>query len=891
AVNIAGATGASYTTQATTAALNGAKFDVVVSNSTGNTTSATATLTVNEGAPPTLSAQPQDQSVLAGAAATFSVTATGTGTLSYQWRQNAANIAGATGTSYITQAATAALNGASFDVVITDAAGCTTSAAATLTVTAPAGPSYYVAVNGSDTADGSASAPFATLGRAQRAMRQSPIKTTQIYGGTYYLSSQLTLTALDMGETWEAVTGAKVVISGGQLLSGWTSQSGGVYSTKAAQPVGIDLEVGGVRQMPATLGYDPQRPFISGWRKIPQKQASNFGVTFEIDPADMTASVKPGAILQEIDFLRYTDQITKIVNVDADNNTITVADQFNTGSTIAGTSGSWRILSDPADLSAPGQFAYDAATSTVYLETMDGDDPSPRAVVSAELSTLITLNNVSRVTISGLTFADTASDRYNYAGIFLDKVATIMATDLSNSAICNNSFVNAGNGISLIRSSNNSIAGNSFEQIGGSGILLTTNSNHNSVTHNSMTGLGRINLGSTGIHLENSANNTIDSNTIDGSGRWGVDLFPSDGVSLVKNTVSNNIIRNTSQQTNDTGAIYSYAGTSPGYVKESTVITGNRIENLGGLLRDSDGNYKAGSTFGIYMDDQVSGVTMTNNVMESNGSGMFLCHGCAGNSASNNVVILQGPAQYDRGAAGISYSTGDMIFKGTTSVGLMPSYFPAGLETTTIVVQLSGQASGNTGAEFSVSVDGEIIGTGIATEAIADYAFTTPIAPHKMHQIGIALTNGATSGTSTTALHNLALFVNNTAVNLVAPEATGNYGAYGLVVGNDALLVTNFSSTNNIIFRDGGSSEDLMDWTDWSEPSYRDPNPGVINYNVMYQGIAKAGDTIFGSQPVNANSALANPMFNNANAGDYTLEMSSPAVALGFNTDGVPLAP
>jgi parallel beta-helix repeat protein len=110
--------------------------------------------------------------------------------------------------------------------------------------------------------------------------------------------------------------------------------------------------------------------------------------------------------------------------------------------------------------------------------------------------------------------------------------------------------------------------------MGGSGIFVTANSNHNQVTGNTMTGLGKINVGTSGIHLENSANNLIDSNTIDGSGRWGVDLYPTDGVSLVGNTVSNNVIRNTSQQTADTGAIYSYAGTSPGYVNESTTITG-----------------------------------------------------------------------------------------------------------------------------------------------------------------------------------------------------------------------------------------------------------------------------------------------------------------------------
>ena len=45
---------------------------------------------------PTITVQPHSQSVTAGATATFSVTATGSPLLSYQWRKNGANIAAAT---------------------------------------------------------------------------------------------------------------------------------------------------------------------------------------------------------------------------------------------------------------------------------------------------------------------------------------------------------------------------------------------------------------------------------------------------------------------------------------------------------------------------------------------------------------------------------------------------------------------------------------------------------------------------------------------------------------------------------------------------------------------------------------------------------------------------
>jgi hypothetical protein len=141
--NISGATSSSYTTPATTSADNGSTFNIVVSNSVGNVTSNTATLTVNAAAvAPTVTTQPANQTVTAGQTATFSVVAAGTAPLSYQWQKNGANISGATSSSYTTPATTSSDSGATFKVVISNSAGNTTSNAATLTVnTAQAGPS------------------------------------------------------------------------------------------------------------------------------------------------------------------------------------------------------------------------------------------------------------------------------------------------------------------------------------------------------------------------------------------------------------------------------------------------------------------------------------------------------------------------------------------------------------------------------------------------------------------------------------------------------------------------------------------------------------------------------------------------------------------------------
>lgn len=83
---------------------------------------------------PTISSQPAAQSVIAGQTATFSVTATGTAPLAYQWSKNGTAISGATAASYTTPATTSADNGANFTVAVSNSGGNVTSNAAALTV-------------------------------------------------------------------------------------------------------------------------------------------------------------------------------------------------------------------------------------------------------------------------------------------------------------------------------------------------------------------------------------------------------------------------------------------------------------------------------------------------------------------------------------------------------------------------------------------------------------------------------------------------------------------------------------------------------------------------------------------------------------------------------------
>jgi hypothetical protein len=128
----------SYTTPTLAMSDSGATFQVIVSNGVNpSATSNPATLTVNPASvAPTITTQPSNATVTAGATATFTVVATGTAPLSYQWQRNNSPIANAPNSpSYTTATLSTADSGATFRVVVSNGVNPpATSTSATLTV-------------------------------------------------------------------------------------------------------------------------------------------------------------------------------------------------------------------------------------------------------------------------------------------------------------------------------------------------------------------------------------------------------------------------------------------------------------------------------------------------------------------------------------------------------------------------------------------------------------------------------------------------------------------------------------------------------------------------------------------------------------------------------------
>jgi len=144
-----GGTTAAFTTVATTQAMDGYQYRVVLTNTCGSTTqtlnSNAATLTM-DCTNPTVTMQPLDTTVMSGVPAGFLINATDVNTYQWQWRANAnstwADVTPAEGTggttnAFTTNATTQQMDGYQYRVVLTNACGITLTDSAALTICIP----------------------------------------------------------------------------------------------------------------------------------------------------------------------------------------------------------------------------------------------------------------------------------------------------------------------------------------------------------------------------------------------------------------------------------------------------------------------------------------------------------------------------------------------------------------------------------------------------------------------------------------------------------------------------------------------------------------------------------------------------------------------------------
>jgi alpha-tubulin suppressor-like RCC1 family protein len=135
--DIAGATGSSYQTPPAVMEPVADRYRLVATNRAGTATTPWMSLFVRPPpSPPSIIAQPLPATILRGGSASFTVTASGTSPLAYQWRHDGVAVPGATTPTFDLVAATDADAG-NYSVAVSNVAGSVTSDDALLTVLLP----------------------------------------------------------------------------------------------------------------------------------------------------------------------------------------------------------------------------------------------------------------------------------------------------------------------------------------------------------------------------------------------------------------------------------------------------------------------------------------------------------------------------------------------------------------------------------------------------------------------------------------------------------------------------------------------------------------------------------------------------------------------------------
>jgi len=246
--NIPGATWTTYSLAAA-AMTDAGSYDVVATNAGGKATSQAAVLTV-KAIPPAITTQPQAASVYEGAPASFTIAATGTAPLAYQWKKDGTAVAGATSPT-LSFATAATTDAGTYSVTVTNAGGSATSEGAAFAVTA--------------------SAPLIT----------TQPQDLQIAAGSSATLSVVAAGSLPLAYQWykngtaiTGATGASLIYNpAAQTDSGAytvrvTNTRGSVDSVQATltvdPPPSLDLTIDGMHLIQSTQTYAGTLPLVAG---------------------------------------------------------------------------------------------------------------------------------------------------------------------------------------------------------------------------------------------------------------------------------------------------------------------------------------------------------------------------------------------------------------------------------------------------------------------------------------------------------------------------------------------------------------------------------------------------------------------------------------------------
>ena len=475
---------------------------------------------------------------------------------------------------------------------------------------------YYVSSSGNNSANGlSLSTPWQSISKVNSASSSFNPGDRILFkrGERFYGSLQISKSGSSGSPITVSAygTGANPVITGFTTISGWNNYGGGIYSKSLSCQSKPNMVA--VNNVNTPIGRWPNTGFLTI-----DSHTSNTSVT---DAELPTSPDWTGA-----------EAVIRITPYIYDRNKIT-SHSGNTLNYISGSGNNARdgygyfIQNSIKTLDKTGEWYYDGSTFYMYFGTNNPENYVVRVSTLDQLTYLIDKNYI--------TFDNLAFEGANIYGLQLSNSDYITVQNCSINFTGGTAIYGPWNGTSpYCKISNNKISNTN-------NIAIQLMGNHTNayLINNNITNTGTIiGMGGSGdgtycAIVTRGENTTIQNNSIENTGYVAIN-FSGNNI-----TVINNLINTFNLVKNDGGGIYTYVGTGITFTGQK--ITGNIV--LNGL------GYRAGipnnevHACGIYTDDRVKNVVVSNNtVANCNSTGLYVHNAheieISGNTFYNNGI-------------------------------------------------------------------------------------------------------------------------------------------------------------------------------------------------------------------------------------------------------------
>jgi ribosomal protein S27E len=617
---------------------------------------------------------------------------------------------------------------------------------------------YYVSPSGSDANPGTQASPFKTIAKAQSVVRTVNTSMTgdivvTLRGGTYALDSTLAFGPADGGTNgnyvrYVAYTGETPLITGGQPITGWTVSDATKNIWKAT----------GVTARFRQLYVNGTKAIRARTPNLGTGNAPNFYRLTKVDTSTRDLAVASSYVanwnnLAKVEMhlmIAWSDATMRIASITTSGSTSKIKFQDPEGTMLFNRP--YPMLGVAFDSNPPkqqcfyfenayefldqaGEWYLDETANTLYYMPRTGENLATATVVAPVLQNLITITGpstsqtVGYLAFQGLDFAHTTFLRPSQTGL-LD----LQAGQFNVAAPGGNNYMlwRPEAGVKVTNAHNILFERNLFAQMGASGLDFISGTHDDKIIGNVFTDLGgtAVTVGKfakdtlTEIHIaynptdtkEVCTNDTVMDNlvtkvTTEIQGAVGIGAGYPKYIDIEHNEVS---------YTNYTGISVGFGWTASANPMTGNHINWNNIHHVEQLLADAGeiytlSNQGSGDQIqynylhdisasqwadywinGIYLDEQTSGYTVSNNVFSNAPSGVA-CNSCGSYTQSNNT----GSAASTISGAGIESAYSDI--KNNLTVPL-----PVFASTTGI---LSGGSNAiATGRELSAQVhDGQLV--------------------------------------------------------------------------------------------------------------------------------------------------------------------------------------